>query len=299
MNASAVITNYNTWPLTLRAVRALEQHSRDRIDEIVVVDDGSSTPAPPELPASVRVIYNPRNLGYQASVNVGFRAVSSDWVLLLDSDAYPLMDVVAPATRAFEADARLGALALGTVNERGERTESASFEPQMLGFLLGPRGEGAFMKLLGLVAPPKLVLYSCALAVRRTAFESVGGFDEGFDFLDADLDFSMRLAEAGWATRYEPSLRAFHSGSGSLQTQSKRVLRCYRNRWRLLEKHKKLGPVPVVKLLLALRHLAEMETLVVLGATTSDPRRATYREKLRVRKKLFRTVWSGYRDAFE
>lgn len=299
MNASVVITNHDTWSLTLRAVQALERYSRDRISEVVVVDDGSSTPAPPEMPAWVRVIYNGRNLGYQASVNVGFRAVSSDWVLLLDSDAYPMMDVVEPATRAFEADARLGAISLGTVNERGERTESASFEPQALGFVLGPRAEGAYMKWLELWSEPRLVVYSCALAVRRAAFESVDGFDEEFDFLDADLDFSMRLSQAGWETRYAPSLVAFHRGSGSPQSQSKRVLRCYRNRWRLLEKHHKFGSVGAVKLLLALRHVAEIETLLVLGMVTEGPRRELYREKLRVRRKLMRTVWSGYRDALE
>jgi GT2 family glycosyltransferase len=283
----------------MRAVRAIEQYSRDAVLELIVVDDASSSPAPPDLPAWVRVIYNGRNLGYQASVNVGFGAARGDWVLLLDSDAYPLMDVVEPAARAFEADAQLGAIALGTVNERGERTESAAFEPQSAGFVLGPRGEGVYMKLLALWAEPPVVLYSCALAVRRAAFESIGGFDEAFDFLDADLDFSMRLAAAGWRTRYEPSLVAFHRGSGSPQTLSKRVLRCYRNRWRLLEKHHKLRAATAVKVLLALRHTAEIQTLVALRAVTRGQRRAFYGEKLRVRKKLIRTVWTGYRDAIE
>jgi GT2 family glycosyltransferase len=235
VKVSVVITNYDTWPLTLRCVRALERHSRDRISEIVVVDDGSKAPPPEELPGSVTVVRNPRNLGYQASVNVGFRAVSGELVLLLDSDAFPLMDVVEPLVRAFAADPKLGAVSLGTVDELGRATQSAQDEPDALGFLLGPRLEGPYMSLRRLWSGPKLVVYSCALAVRRAAFESIRGFDEEFDFLDADLDFSMRLSRAGWETRLEPSLTVFHKGSGSPQTQSKRVLRCYRNRWKLTE----------------------------------------------------------------
>jgi GT2 family glycosyltransferase len=300
VKVSAVITNHNTWPLTLRCVRALEQHSPGRFEEIVVVDDASSTAAPPELSPKVRVIYNGKNLGYQASVNVGFRAVTGDWVLLLDSDAYPLMDAVEPLTRAFAAAPKLGAVALATVDEQGKGTQSAQAEPRTMGFVLGPRLEGAYMRAREVWAEPMVVAFSCALAVRRAAFESIGGFDEGFDFLDADLDFSLRLSQAGWEVRYEPSVVAFHRGSGSPQTQSKRVLRCYRNRWRLLEKHGKLGSALGVKLALALRHQAEIETLsVLLKVTPPGAKRDLYAEKMRVRRKLRRSVWSGYRDAFE
>lgn len=300
MKVSVVITNYDTWPLTLRCVQALEKHSRGLVAEIVVVDDGSKSPPPPELPASVRVIQNPRNLGYQASVNVGFRAVSGELVLLLDSDAFPLMDVVEPLERAFVAAPKLGAISLGTVDERGRATASAQDEPDAFGFLLGPRLEGPYMSLRRLWNGPKLVVYSCALAVRRAAFDSVGGFDEDFDFLDADLDFSMRLSEGGWETRLEPSLTVFHKGSGSPQTQSKRVLRCYRNRWKLLEKHGKLGAEGLLKASLLLRHVAEIETLLVLIGTARDgARRGQYLEKLRVRQRLIRSMWSGYRDAVQ
>jgi GT2 family glycosyltransferase len=300
VKVSAVITNHDTWPLTVRCVKALEKHSSGRLFEIVVVDDASNTQAPPDLPPSARVVYNGKNLGYQASVNVGFRAVSGDWVLLLDSDAYPLMDVVEPLTRAFAAEPELGAVALATVDELGRGTQSAQAEPRTLGFVLGPRLEGAYMTLLELVSEPKLVVYSCALAVRRSAFDAVRGFDEEFDFLDADIDFSLRLSDAGFRVMLHQSLVAFHRGSGSPQTQSKRVLRCYRNRWRLLEKHRKLGSPAALKVLLALRHVAEIGTLrVLLGVTEPGARRDLYAEKLRVRHKLSRAVWKGYRDAFE
>jgi GT2 family glycosyltransferase len=297
VKASVVITNYETWPATLTCLQALERYSADSIHEIVVVDDASKSPAHAKLPGPVRVVRNEVNRGYVASVNVGFGEVSGDWVLLLDSDACPHMDVVDPISRAFATEPELGAIALQTVDEQGRPTASSYDEPDALALLIGPRFDGIYTSLRCLVTDPPRVLASCALAVRRQAFDDVGGFDEAFDFLDADFDFSMRVSRAGWQTHVEPSVVAFHAGSGSPQTLSRRVLRCYENRWRLLEKHGKLPFPTALKAALALRHVTEALTLLGVIGTSSGERRAFYREKLRVRRRLLETVWSGYRHA--
>jgi GT2 family glycosyltransferase len=297
VKASVVITNYETWSSTLTCLRALERHSAGSIEEIVVVDDGSKSSPPAELPGRVRVVRNEVNRGYVASVNIGFGQVQSDWVLLLDSDACPHMDVVEPISRAFASEPELGAIALQTVDERGRPTASSYEEPDAFSLLVGPRLDGVYTRLRCIVTEPPRVLASCALAVRRQAFDDVGGFDENFDFLDADFDFSMRVSRAGWQTHVDPSLVAFHAGSGSPQTLSRRVLRCYENRWRLLEKHGKVPFPRALKAALALRHVTEAVTLLGVIGTSSGERRAFYREKLRVRRRLLETVWSGYRRA--
>lgn len=298
LDASVIVTNYDTWPLTLRCIAGVNQHCRSGVREILVVDDGSSTPVPPELPANVRVIQNPKNVGYASSVNIGVAEARGDYVLLLDSDACPIMDLTEPLGRAFAAEPKLGGVAMQTVAEDGTPTQSSMHVPDAMTFLLGPRLDPYWLKLRSTFSDPLLVLFSCALAVRKSAFDQIGGFDTGFDFLDADLDFSMRLSAAGWETRLDKSLLAIHEGGGSPQSQSKRVLRCYRNRFRLLEKHGALGSPAALKTIMALRHVAEAETLLVLIGLTSGERRELYREKLRMRWKLFRTVWGGYRNAF-
>src|SRR5262245_34604716 len=122
MRVSALITNYETWPLTMIGVRAILEHSGAGLAEIVIVDDASSTPPPSDLPATTRVLHNERNLGYVASVNRGFAAVSGDVVLLLDSDAYPLADLMPSIRRAFTEDPALGALGFALVDRHGRAT---------------------------------------------------------------------------------------------------------------------------------------------------------------------------------
>ena len=49
------------------------------------------------------------------------------------------------------------------------------------------------------------------MMVRRDLFEALGGFDERFSpFGPEDLDFSLRLQEAGWQAWYIPAAMGFH-----------------------------------------------------------------------------------------
>jgi GT2 family glycosyltransferase len=50
------------------------------------------------------------------------------------------------------------------------------------------------------------------MLVRRDVFEELGGFDEGFGVLGPDdLDFSLRLAKAGYKSLYVPDAIAYHA----------------------------------------------------------------------------------------
>jgi N-acetylglucosaminyl-diphospho-decaprenol L-rhamnosyltransferase len=51
--------------------------------------------------------------------------------------------------------------------------------------------------------------------VRREAWDAIGGFDEHQWMYAEDLDIGWRLAQAGWATRYEPRARVEHESSAS------------------------------------------------------------------------------------
>ena len=52
--------------------------------------------------------------------------------------------------------------------------------------------------------------------VRTDLFELLGGFDPSFDpFGPEDLDFSLRLQEAGYLSIYTPQAVAYHTVSHS------------------------------------------------------------------------------------
>jgi GT2 family glycosyltransferase len=53
------------------------------------------------------------------------------------------------------------------------------------------------------------------MLVRREAFESVGGFDEGYWMYWEDADLCRRLVDRGWEVHFEPSAVAHHATGAS------------------------------------------------------------------------------------
>jgi len=292
---SVVVTNYNTATLTIRCVEGVMRHKQGRPVEVVVVDDGSSESLRGRLPAGVELVENGANRGYLPSVNIGVARARGDVVLLLDSDAEPLADVFTPVARAFGERPRLGAVGYPLVDRADQPTGATAPEPTALGLAVGQQLEARLQRWVPALFSDPFTINSCAIAFRRRAFEDLGGFDEGFDFLDGDTDFSMRLRRAGWELDIERGAKILHEGSGSPQTTARRVLRFHTNRWRLLEKHGRLPYPTLLKGVLWARHLAELAVIGGSSLAGGDPIRRA--DKLESRKKLLATVWHAYRGA--
>ncbi|HEX9372375.1 MAG TPA: glycosyltransferase family 2 protein, partial [Roseiflexaceae bacterium] len=60
-----------------------------------------------------------------------------------------------------------------------------------------------------------------ALAIRRAAFEQVGGFDESYVMYFEEVDFCYRVAAAGWQVHFAPVTTVVHAGGAS--TAQRRV----------------------------------------------------------------------------
>jgi GT2 family glycosyltransferase len=123
---------------------------------------------------------------------------------------------------------------------------------------------------------------------------SVNGFDETFDFLDADMDFSWSVLEKGWYNAVDDRLLCFHPGGGSPQSTGKRVLRHHQNRWRLLTKHHQITSPRLAKAGLFTRHLFETLSLALLSIT---PFRSRFLPKLKTRVTLLQTVGTEYQPS--
>jgi len=62
---------------------------------------------------------------------------------------------------------------------------------------------------------PVDILSGCFWAVRRRAYEDVGGLDEAFFIYGEDMDWCRRFWRAGWALAFVSTVRAIHYGGGS------------------------------------------------------------------------------------
>ena len=172
-------------------------------------------------------------------MNVAVEAASGDRLLLLNSDAFVRPDTVERLGKRLDDNPRLGLCGAGLVDDDGARAKSHTYLftlPRALIDTLNIRppltqdGHG--------LVPVQAVLPTCALA-RRDAYEQVGGFDERFTFYYEDLDFSLRLAQAGWEQAVDWDAEAVHIEGGSTSSGAKQrwFAQYHRSRMVYMQKH--------------------------------------------------------------
>lgn len=180
-------------------------------------DDGTGAAIAAEFPA-VRVERSSVNLGAAAGRNHAVAAATEQWepdlFLFVDDDA----EVHPAAVAALEGPLkepgheRLGATA-AKIRFPGEPPRIYVAGGSCFRLWLGdtsPRGHDELDVGQYDRSEPCVPGAGC-LMVRRTAFEEVGGFDPIFDpYGYEDLDFSLRLLEAGWRILYVPEALAWH-----------------------------------------------------------------------------------------
>ena len=292
LSLGVLVTNYNSWELARQCIEANLQLHGDRLARVVLLDDASPTPPPWASDGRFELVINAENLGFAANLNQGVEMVGTDIVLIFDADARPLQPYFDTILAAFAADANLTLLGFPTVDENGQPTPSTDKEPNVWSLILGQALYARAQKWIER-NETRQCLWLCALAVRRTTFEEMGGFDTEFDLLDVDIDLSMRVHRAGKRLISHPDLLAFHTGGGTPMFLSHRLLRFYANRWRTLVKHDKMKSPLFCKIAILLRLQIEFNVLRLAGAKLF-PDAAVRRDKLEGRRRIIRYCRARY-----
>ncbi len=183
--------------------------------EVVFVDnastDGSVTAVREDFP-QVDTVPLEYNAGAFART-IGARRAGSEFVAFADDDSWWAPGSLAAAVEIFDAEpdvAVVNARILVGPENRLDPVCTVMAESPL------PRPEGSPLpSLLGFVA--------CAAVVRRSAFLSVGGFDEVVRFPGEEERVSLDLAEAGWRMVYADALVVHHHPSPRRHSTDKRI----------------------------------------------------------------------------
>ena len=160
--------------------------------EVVVVDDGSDDDTAMQLSACrdprIRVLRLPCNQGRSAARNVGVAIAAGEFVVFMDCDCVPDAGYLA---------AHLAALSAGAVTSAGHVTGTGG------GFWDRYQHEASSRRQHQHASGMPYAGSSQNLAVRRSEFEAVGGFDTGYRrYGFEDRDLLLRIAKHGrvaWA----------------------------------------------------------------------------------------------------
>lgn len=184
--------------------------------EIVVVDNGSSEDiqrALSEFCAEQGVTYvqSGSNLGYARGMNLGVRHTTRSNVILSNNDILVHEDAVTRLLTALE-DPEVGAAFPGVVTPTGvQQTEGGRFLSLKVG-LAHATGLSLVMPSLRLVAPPEKAdwLTGPFVAMRRSAFDAIGGVDETSFFYSEDMRLCWAVRQHGMRLAYLPDAVIMH-----------------------------------------------------------------------------------------
>jgi glycosyltransferase involved in cell wall biosynthesis len=203
---SVCITCYNEADFVEEAVRSvLGQTAADRIEQIIIVDDGSTDGSPEKLQRLAEetgriLLITQENRGLPAARNRAMREATGDLIAFLDGD-----DVWAP-TKIEKQMAAFGDPLVGLVYSDYVDFLDKRLDRGMLVCVRRLRGRGpSLAKDYYLRDAP--IMPSTA-AIRREVLERIGGFDEG-SRIGEDTDYWMRTLLAGFGVCHTPGELVF------------------------------------------------------------------------------------------
>jgi glycosyltransferase involved in cell wall biosynthesis len=191
--------------------------------ELVIVDNGSKD-------ETQDVIKNFRNTlllktviepqaGLGRARNRGWTMSQGDIVAFTDDDCYPAHDFLSSVVRCFEEDRLLGFIG-GRILLHDPEDYPITIQEKACRQVLSP---GEFL--------PAGLIQGANFAFRRTALESVGGFDQRFGagalFPCEDIDVMARMLARGWPGAYEPRLLVYHHHRRRTEKEVFRLIRQY------------------------------------------------------------------------
>jgi N-acetylglucosaminyl-diphospho-decaprenol L-rhamnosyltransferase len=220
LSTAVVVVSHDTRDEALGCLATLPAAGAD---EVVLVDTGSrdgTAAAVRSAHPEVRVL-ELDNLGFGRGANAGARASTADVLVVCNADVRFEAGSIELLARRLADDPSVAAAGPAVRYPDGRHQASARNVPDLataVGHALLSRcwrDNPWTRRYRRADADPGRArdadwLSGCALALRRTAFEGVGGFDPAYFLYVEDLDLGVRLRRAGWRLRYEPDARVVH-----------------------------------------------------------------------------------------
>jgi N-acetylglucosaminyl-diphospho-decaprenol L-rhamnosyltransferase len=209
------------WRSRADALELVEAFPDDSRFELAIVDNSGELARDVPARPRVRILGSGANLGFAGGSNLGAAATGAPLLLFLNPDARPAPGALDALVEGFRRHREAAGLAPRLIAPDGTPQARWQLKPLPTAASLvahaffwnpthGPRREPLEGERVEQPA-------AAALALRRTAFEAVGGFDAGYHpAWFEDVDLARRLAERGERIVYLPAATFVHRGGGSV-----------------------------------------------------------------------------------
>jgi len=223
---SVIIPNYNGVALLKGCLSSLIGASYPNV-EFIMVDDASNDESERlvrERFPSVRVIRNPQNIGFSKASNLGIRAASGKYVILLNNDVEVEQGWLEPLVAEMESKPHLAACQpkILSLKDRN-RFEYAGAAGGLMDYLGYPFLRGRIFETMemdhGQYDDPRDIFWTsgAAMCIRKEDLDHTGLLDEDFVFHMEEVDLCWRMHLMGYSLSYVPQSRVYHIAGATIK----------------------------------------------------------------------------------
>jgi len=257
---AVAVVNHNTCGYLRRCLASvLEEEPAEAIVVDTASTDGSAEMVRREFPGVS--LYAVSNRGYGAGANVALTAAQAEYVLVLNADTRLQRGALAALVDYLAEHPQVAVVGPRVVSEAGAVEHTGRRFQTPLELLLQESGLHMLVDARRRHRSPQRVdwVLGAALALRRDAVLSVGGFDESYFLYGEEVDRCLRLRQAGWETHYAPVATVFHVGGASTSQRRPEVAAQYvRSTILLYRRHRGRWETGLARIVLALALAARL-----------------------------------------
>lgn len=243
MKLSIVIICWNDLKVLPDCMKSIYEGTKKTEFEVIISDNGSTDGSIDWVKKNypdAKVLENNANLGYAKGNNVGIRASTGEYILILNPDTIIHGDGLDKWVEFADKHKEAGAFGCRVLNKDGSYQDPARPFPTiphywMVAFRLKQNDYGSFK---GEVQREIDWQSGCAVLCRGTLLKEIGGFDEHFFYHYEEVDLCKRIWKAGYKIIHTPEVTITHLGGQSVGRFPTRFeIEKYRNRYRYFYKH--------------------------------------------------------------
>ena len=219
-----VISNYNGWQDTLVCLDSLQKQTFTDF-EVILIDDASPNDSVAQLqnklPPNTVFLPQERNVGFAAANNIGMRRAldnGCDFALLLNNDTEVITPNWLEEMVMYAQQKRVGCVGAKLLYP------DDTIQHAGVGFGIGgvaghlhkyyPASSDGYMGRLNYVQDVYGDTAACLL-IRKEIYDEVGGLDESYAVAFNDVDFCVRVRQAGYTNVFTPFAQLYHYESKS------------------------------------------------------------------------------------
>lgn len=218
MDLSIIIVAYNVKELMEKCLQHILQSQDHFSKEIIYVDngskDGSVDMVRNQFP-EVHIIESPTNLGFIGANNLGYRAATGKYILLLNSDAFIKADTLEILINFMDKTTDCGIVGCKAIRADGSLLPSIRFFPTPWRIFLMKTGLSHKLPCFKEINPTQLDenkiqecdwVTGCCLLIRKSIVDNLDFLlrPELFMYND-DNDLCLRVKKKGWKVYYHPT----------------------------------------------------------------------------------------------